>query len=367
VRRAVTVTGDRLFDSRVEERALDRIVRGSRVVLAGEATHGTAEFFDAKVDLVEDRLERGGLTDVFLEDPLVDSVAAARYVALGEGTARDAVLDLAYDWWRAEHFVQLLETMRAHNVRAERRGAEPAFFLGMDVQGEPDDMVALVAGYVAESDPDAAPDVAAHLACFDLDYSAAEALVWSERSLAISSGEDPGVPDAVEASLNLRDAGMAAVTAAVFERDRDADVVVSLHNIHAADLRDAELALGGTGTVCLTSTGARLVDLLGARAVGSLGFSFGNGTFHAYDASGERTVSCPSRRSHRCRPATRRSSSVSGRTVPSSCRWAAAPPRSTPSDPCAPRLPAATTPRGRRTRTSPRAFPRYSTASSTTP
>jgi erythromycin esterase-like protein len=123
---------------------------------------------------------------------------------------------------------------------------------------------------------------------FHLAHAAAEALVWSERSFAIPSGEDHGVPDAVEASLNLRDAGMAAVTAAVFERDRDADVVVSLHNIHAADLRDAELALGGTGTVRLTSTGARLVDLLGSRAVGSLGFSFGNGTFHAYDASGER-------------------------------------------------------------------------------
>jgi erythromycin esterase len=338
VRAAVPVAGGRLFDSRGEEAALDRIVRGSRVVLAGEATHGTGDFFDAKVDLVTDQLERGGLTDVFLEDPVVSTRTAARFVALGEGTAREAAQSLGYDWWRTEEFVRLLTVMRRHNVQAERGGREPAFFLGMDVQGQPSDGVALLREYVAATDPRAAARVAADLACFDLDFEAADAwaarpeaerracardlasardwfraaaaalahrprrasdidfhlahavaesLPWAERSFAVPQG-DGGEPLAsLEERLNVRDEGMAAVIASVFRRDRNADVVVSLHNVHGGEFRGTELPVGGGGAVRLTSTGAVLTDTLGRRAVRSLGFSFAGGTFNAYDATGE--------------------------------------------------------------------------------
>jgi erythromycin esterase len=326
---AVPVAGA-LGDDPAELSALDVVVGDARVLLAGEATHGTGEFFTDKADIAAALVAERGFTDVLLEEPVASSAAAARYVATGEGSAQAAAEEFSFDIWRTEEFVRMLELLRAHNATAD----QPVFFLGMDVQGVPAETIALIEAHLARTEPRDARRVGEQLRCFAL--TAAETATWAarperersrcrdslervrdrfraearerageprdvefhlahaaavslpetERSLAVDIGDGTDAA-AFSDTLSLRDEGMAQVVLSALERDEDARVLVSAHNVHAGELRDVPARLSDTATAVLrASTGALLTERLGDDAVRSLGFSFGNGQFNALDAAG---------------------------------------------------------------------------------
>jgi erythromycin esterase-like protein len=308
-----------------EEAAIDVIVGDARIVLAGEVSRGAAEAVEARTGLIADLVERHDLGEVRLDEPLPRSLAAARYVAFGQGTADEAVEGLSDELRRTDDAVTMLETLRTLSAAAP----EPLLVLGLDPGWEPAALVQLIAVHD--------PDLAATLACFDLDPESAgewhsvpederascrERLVAARDALALAAasvgrdqaGFDAHVAHAAAVALlsaetaaavdstsegyaairaNLRAEALADGILAALERTSQGRIVAALDDLDAGVLRDvAEPRLlpapspddpREIGTVTVArSTGAMLLDALGADEVATVGITAGQGEILAY-------------------------------------------------------------------------------------
>ncbi|KPQ14774.1 MAG: Erythromycin esterase-like protein [Rhodobacteraceae bacterium HLUCCO18] len=127
-----------------------------RVVLLGEASHGTSEFYRARAAITRHLIENHGFTIVAVEADWPDAAAVNRYVT--HQAARDFE-DPAFTrfptWmWRNTVIEGLAEWLRAHNgtVAAPDRRAG---FYGLDIYNMRSS-IAAVLDYLDEIDPEAA-------------------------------------------------------------------------------------------------------------------------------------------------------------------------------------------------------------------
>jgi erythromycin esterase-like protein len=332
---AIPITGT-FGETSAEEAAIDAIVGDAPVVLAGELSWGAAQAVETTTGLIADLVERRDVGDVRYDVPLPSSVAAARYVAFGDGSADAAVREYPDELRRSAEAVAFLETMRAASVDA----GEPLLVLGLDPGTEPAALVDLIEVHD--------PAVAATLACFDLDIETAgewylvpagerescrQLLATARDTLAVeaaASGRDEsgfGSQVAHAASVALlaaettaaldpasdgydgdrasrRAEGLADGILAALEVSSATGVVAALNDLDAAVLRDvAEPRNVPASTpdeepeiVRITverSTGAVLADALGRAQVASVGVTAGSGEIMAYFSSyeGERWLS----------------------------------------------------------------------------
>ena len=164
LRRAQPLTGNR-FD-------YDALLNGigsARVVLLGEATHGTHEFYRERAQITKRLIAELGFAAVAVEADWPDAYRVNRYVrAVGED--RDAVEALADfkrfpAWmWRNADVLDFVGWLRAHN---ESRPAETRTgFYGLDLYSLRASMQAVL-GYLEKVDPDAASRARARYGCFD--------------------------------------------------------------------------------------------------------------------------------------------------------------------------------------------------------
>ena len=106
----------RLFD-----RFADR-----RVVLLGEASHGTSEFYRARTAITRRLVEQHGFTIVAVEADWPDAASADRYVRHRPASeAAEPAFQRFPTWmWRNTDVVELVEVLRTHNEgKAEARTA----------------------------------------------------------------------------------------------------------------------------------------------------------------------------------------------------------------------------------------------------
>jgi erythromycin esterase len=111
---------------------LDRLVGNARIVALGEATHGTAEFFQMKHRLLEYLVERKGFTVFAIEGNWPEAQVADRFIKTGEGDARAALVAMYYWTWQAEEVSALLHWMRHYNATPGQRAI--LSFAGFDMQ-----------------------------------------------------------------------------------------------------------------------------------------------------------------------------------------------------------------------------------------
>ena len=128
---AIPLTGtDTDFDSLV------RFAGDARVVLLGEQTHGTHEFYVARARITQRLIEEHGFSAVAIEGDWPDAYRVNRYV---RGIGTDASPEQALSsftrfprWmWRNEEVRDLVRWMRAHNDALDP--AQRAGFYGLDV------------------------------------------------------------------------------------------------------------------------------------------------------------------------------------------------------------------------------------------
>src|SRR5438128_5718182 len=127
----------------------------AKVVLLGEATHGTSEFYRARAAISQRLIERHGFSIVAVEADWPDATRIDRYVRQrGAGRYDEASFARFPTWmWRNEEVAAFLEWLRAHNANlpADRR----AEFRGLDVYSLRASMAAVLA-YLDRVDPNAA-------------------------------------------------------------------------------------------------------------------------------------------------------------------------------------------------------------------
>ncbi|MEO8160557.1 MAG: erythromycin esterase family protein, partial [Arenimonas sp.] len=316
---AITRAARRISSARDYEPLLER-AGGAQVVMIGEASHGTQQFYAVRAELTRRLIEEKGFRLLMLEADWPDALRAHRYAG-GDVPEKDAAAALGDfrrfpSWmWRNTVMTEFLSWLRSWN-RGHPQARTGLF--GMDLYSLHSSM-ALVLEYLDTVDPYAARRARVRYSCFDafgddpLRYGMATAVGRAESCEAeavaqmvelrrhygsLVEARNPRSEDEFfyaeqnarlvknaeayyrsmfrgrEQSWNLRDAHMTETLVALlghFGAGRD-KAVVWAHNSHLGDARATDMARRGEWNV-----GQLTRELLGER-VYSIGFSTCSGT-----------------------------------------------------------------------------------------
>ncbi len=311
--------------------ALEELIGDARVVLIGESSHGTHEFYEARAQITRWLIEEKGFCAVAAEADWPDAYRVNRYV---HGTGEDTTADEALSgferfpaWmWRNVVVRDFVDWLRERNRRHESDGGLRAGFYGLDLYSLHRSMNEVI-GYLDRVDPRAAARARNRYACFDhasaddgqaygfaaafgagpscekevvdqlVDiqrnapaYARMDGLI-AEDELFYARQNAQTVRDAEVyyramfsgrvTSWNLRDKHMAQTLDALLEhldRHRDAPsarIVVWAHNSHVGDARATEVWADGQLTL------GQLVRQRYGKASRLIGFSTYTGTVTA--------------------------------------------------------------------------------------
>jgi len=133
---------------------LDRI-GGARVVCLGEASHGTAEFYEMRARITKELIEKAGFTIVALEADWPEAQRLDRYV---RETSVEPHPEQAFDrfptWmWANRQVMEFVDWLRDHN-QSRKDPAERAGIYGLDLYSL-HRSIAAVLRYLKDVDPEA--------------------------------------------------------------------------------------------------------------------------------------------------------------------------------------------------------------------
>jgi erythromycin esterase-like protein len=318
------------------ENEVDRVltvIGDSSLVLLGEATHGTHDFYDLRARITRRLIEERGFSAVAIEGDWPDAYRVNRFVQ-GEGAATDAIDALSGfqrfpTWmWRNTAVADFVSWLRDHNRRVPRKQHRAGFY-GLDLYSLHASMREVVA-YLAQHDPKAAQAARASYACFEEYGPDTEDYAWSSSRLGAETCEDAVTrqlmmlrekrgellrSDGVEAgdeffyaeqnarlaqnaeryyrtmfrgrtsSWNVRDTHMAETLEELMShlrsRGQSPKVVVWAHNSHLGDARATAMGAGGE-----INLGQLVRERFGAHAF-LVGFTTYSGTVIAANDWGE--------------------------------------------------------------------------------
>ena len=149
--------------------ALVELARGSRFVLLGEASHGTAEFYRERAAITRRLIEECRFDAVAVEADWPDAFRVNRYVVGdGEDTSAEKALGgfarFPHWMWRNREVCDFVEWLHAWNE--QRRREERTGFYGLDLYSLYASIEAVI-GYLEGVSPQAAAEARSRYACFD--------------------------------------------------------------------------------------------------------------------------------------------------------------------------------------------------------
>jgi erythromycin esterase-like protein len=149
--------------------ALLDFIGDARLVLLGEASHGTAEFYRERARITRRLIEERGFTIVAVEADWPDAYRVNRWVRgqSREGTAVEALDDFQRfpRWmWRNRMVLEFVEWLREHNDA--RSPDSRAGFYGLDLYSLYSSIEAVLE-FLEAVDPEAARRARRRYACFD--------------------------------------------------------------------------------------------------------------------------------------------------------------------------------------------------------
>lgn len=164
-----------------EAAALSEISDAS-IVLLGESTHGTHDFYDARARLTRLLIEKHGFSAVAIEGDWPDAHHVHRYVQLAEGAESPAEALAGFErfptWmWRNTSVAEFAAWLRGYNASARRPGERVGFY-GLDLYSLHASMREVVS-YLEERDPAAARAARERYGCFDQFGSTSDTYAWA--------------------------------------------------------------------------------------------------------------------------------------------------------------------------------------------
>src|SRR5215203_6400016 len=143
------------FDDPAFGRLFDRFA-DRRVVLLGEASHGTSEFYQARAAITRRLIEEHGFTIIAVEADWPDAAAVDRFVRHRPARERaEPPFQRFPTWmWRNTDVAALIEWMRAHNADVPTLEQRAGFY-GLDIYNM-SGSIAAVLEYLDKVDPEAA-------------------------------------------------------------------------------------------------------------------------------------------------------------------------------------------------------------------
>jgi erythromycin esterase-like protein len=296
------------------------------IVLLGEATHGTQEFYRARAAITRRLVEQHGFTILALEADWPDAAVLGRWIDAGRAVHQAAApFERFPGWmWRNQPIQSLTTRLRAINAARTRPDRRVGIY-GLDLYSLGASTQAVLT-YLDRHDPEAAAEARRHYGCMrpwlrgpgDYGWSVAtgarsgceqavlavlrdlldkriEAMresgsawldaVANAKLVADAEGYYRAAVRSSDESWNLRDTHMMEVLDLVRGHRPGAKAIVWAHNSHLGDARATELGWGAgelnLGQLCRQRYGDRVV---------SVGFGTDRGTVraaHAWDGAGE--------------------------------------------------------------------------------
>jgi protein-L-isoaspartate(D-aspartate) O-methyltransferase len=134
-----------------------------RVVLLGESSHGTSEFYDARAAITRRLVERHGFRIVAAEADWPDAAVVDRYARLRPARGDQFPFQRFPAWmWRNEEFASFIGWLHGHNETLD--ASQRCGFYGLDMYSL-SASVAAVLDYLDRTDPDAASVARERYAC----------------------------------------------------------------------------------------------------------------------------------------------------------------------------------------------------------
>src|SRR5256885_164773 len=176
-----------------------RAAAGQRqIVLIGEASHGTHEFYEIRAQLTKRLIGEDGFTSIAIEADWPDALRVHRYVqgSSGDPSAPTALADFKRfpQWmWRNTVIVEFVEWLREWNRAHDR--AQVGFY-GMDLYSL-HASIAEVLRYLDETDPAAAQRARQRYSCFE-DFGDPQLYGYAAGTGATEPCEDAVVAQLME-------------------------------------------------------------------------------------------------------------------------------------------------------------------------
>jgi erythromycin esterase-like protein len=150
-------------------RPLLEAIGDASVVLIGEATHGTDEFYRTRAEITKTLITDRGFSLVAVEADWPDAYRVNRWVRgaaeeSGPGAALDDFTRFPQWMWRNTAVVDFIEWLRDHN--ASRAVTERAGFYGLDLYSL-HRSIEVVLAYLGKVDPSAAERARHRYGCFE--------------------------------------------------------------------------------------------------------------------------------------------------------------------------------------------------------
>jgi erythromycin esterase-like protein len=286
-------------------------IGSSKVVLLGEASHGTHEYYTWRSRISKRLIEEKGFSIIAVEGDWPDCYKLNRYIKGYEnsGTNAKEVLMEFNRWptwmWANWEIVALAEWLKKYNsTLAHSKGIG---FYGLDVYSLWESMEAIFA-YLEKEDPVAFKSVQQAMNCFE-PYNVKEGLSYAKRSYGISRScqeevvkllntirertphfdtDDEAVFNAEQNALvalnaeryyhamlgggestwNIRDGHMAETATRLMNfYGTDSKIIIWEHNTHIGDARATNMKDSG-----LVNIGQLLKEQLSSKEVYSIGF-----------------------------------------------------------------------------------------------
>jgi erythromycin esterase-like protein/predicted phosphoribosyltransferase len=150
---------------------LEQLIGDSRIVLIGESSHGTHEFYAARAAITKWLIDEKGFCAVAAEADWPDAYRVNRFVrGLGEDETADAALggfERFPAWmWRNTVVRDFVDWLRIRNRHAEANSQRQAGFYGLDLYSLHRSMHEVIT-YLDKIDPKAAARARERYSCFD--------------------------------------------------------------------------------------------------------------------------------------------------------------------------------------------------------
>lgn len=196
--------------------------RDARVVLLGEATHGTSEFYRARAAISRRLIERHGFNIVAVEADWPDAARIDRYVRhKRHAPSEEHAFARFPTWmWRNHEVHDFVDWLRRHNerVRSEAR----AEFRGLDVYSLRASMAAVLS-YLDRMAPDDAKDARQRYGCLTPWQDAPQR--YGHRAMMGADTCENAVTEQLRVMLEKRLAYMAKDGEDFFDAEQNARIV----------------------------------------------------------------------------------------------------------------------------------------------
>lgn len=196
--------------------------RDARLVLLGEASHGTSEFYRARAAISRRLIERHGFNIVAVEADWPDAARIDRYVRhKPHAPSEERAFSRFPSWmWRNREVQNFVDWLRQHNATMQEQGR--AEFRGLDVYSLRASMAAVLA-YLDKVAPEDAKAARARYGC--LTPWQDEPQRYGHRALMGADTCEDAVTEQLRELLNKRLAYVAKDGEAFFDAEQNARIV----------------------------------------------------------------------------------------------------------------------------------------------